>query len=64
MVNTTDCPVQLELIRLLPIISGTLSFFFFFTLLGFELRAYTLSHSTSPSFVVGFFELGPQELFA
>jgi hypothetical protein len=23
-------------------------FFFFFTVLGFELRAYTLSHSTSP----------------
>jgi hypothetical protein len=30
-------------------------FFFFFAILGFELRAYTLSHSTSPFFVMGFF---------
>jgi hypothetical protein len=27
----------------------------FFPVLGFELRAYTLSHSTSPFFVMGFF---------
>jgi hypothetical protein len=32
-----------------------LSFFFFFALLGLELRAYTLSHSPSPFFVIGFF---------
>jgi hypothetical protein len=31
--------------------------------LGFELRAYTLSHSTSPFFVKGFFEIGSPELF-
>jgi hypothetical protein len=37
---------------------------FFFLLLGFELRAYTLSHSTSPIFVMGFFEIGSRELFA
>jgi hypothetical protein len=30
-------------------------FFFFVAVLGFELRAYTLSHSTSPFFVMGFF---------
>jgi hypothetical protein len=27
-------------------------------ILGLELRAYTLSHSTSPFFVKGFFEIG------
>jgi hypothetical protein len=31
--------------------------------LGLELRAYTLSHSTSPFFVMGFFEIGSHELF-
>jgi hypothetical protein len=39
-------------------------FFFFFAVLEFELRAYTLSHSTSPFFVTGFFEIGSCELFA
>jgi hypothetical protein len=29
-----------------------------------ELRAYTLSQSTSPIFVVGFLEIKSQELFA
>jgi hypothetical protein len=38
--------------------------FFFFAVLGFELRAFILSHSTSPFFVLGFFEIGSQELFA
>jgi hypothetical protein len=38
--------------------------FFFFSVLGLELRAYTLSHSTSPFFVRGFFEIGFCELFA
>jgi hypothetical protein len=34
-----------------PKITFFLSFFFFFiVILGFELRAYTLSHSTSPFF--------------
>jgi hypothetical protein len=32
--------------------------------LGFELRVYTLSHSTSLFFVMGFFEIGSCELFA
>jgi hypothetical protein len=30
--------------------------------LGFELRAYTLSHSTSPFFVMGFFEIESHDL--
>jgi hypothetical protein len=30
------------------------SFFFFFAVLGLELRAFTLSHSTSPIFMQGF----------
>jgi hypothetical protein len=38
--------------------------FFFFCITGFELRAYTLSHSTSPFFVMGFFEVGSHNLFA
>jgi hypothetical protein len=36
----------------------------FFVVLDFELRAYTLSHSTSPFFVMAFFEIGFHELFA
>jgi hypothetical protein len=39
-------------------------YFFFFVVLGLELRAYTLSLSTSPVFMMGFFEIGFQELFA
>jgi hypothetical protein len=35
-----------------------------FAVLGFELRAFTLSHSTSPIFVMDFFEIGSRELFA
>jgi hypothetical protein len=31
--------------------------------LGLELRAYTLSHSTSPFFVMRFFKIGSLELF-
>jgi hypothetical protein len=38
--------------------------FFFFEVLGFEHRAYTLSHSTSPIFVTGIFVIGSRELFA
>jgi hypothetical protein len=32
--------------------------------LWFELRAFTLRHSTSPIFVMGIFEIGSHELFA
>jgi hypothetical protein len=35
----------------------TLFLFFFFAVLGLQLRAYTLSHSTSPFFVMGVFEI-------
>jgi hypothetical protein len=31
---------------------------FFLEILGCELRAYTLRHSTSPFFVMGFFKIG------
>jgi hypothetical protein len=34
-----------------------------FAVLGFELRAFTLSHSTSPFSVMDFFEIGSHELF-
>jgi hypothetical protein len=37
-------------------------FIYLFAMLGFELMAYTLSHSTSP--FGGFFEIGSLELFA
>jgi hypothetical protein len=33
---------------------------FFFVVLGFELRAFALSHSTSPIFVKGVFEIGSE----
>jgi hypothetical protein len=38
--------------------------FFFFLALGFELRAYTLSHSTNPFLCDEFFEIWSHELFA
>jgi hypothetical protein len=37
---------------------------FYFVVLWLEFRASTLSHSTSPFFVLGFFEVGSHELFA
>jgi hypothetical protein len=40
------------------------SFSFLFAVLGLELRAFTLSHSTNPIFCDGFFEIGSLELFA
>jgi hypothetical protein len=40
------------------------SFFFFFVVLGLELRAFTLRHSTSPIFVKDFIEIESHELFA
>jgi hypothetical protein len=33
-------------------------------IIGIELRAYPLSHSTSPFFVKGFLEIGSLKLFA
>jgi hypothetical protein len=44
--------------------SGNIKIFFFFSVLGLELKAFTLSHSTSPIFVMGFFKIGSHELFA
>jgi hypothetical protein len=38
--------------------------FFVCVVLGFALTSFTLSHSTSPFFVKGFFEIGFHELFA
>jgi hypothetical protein len=46
-------------------VQGRCSFFdFFFVVLELELGAFTLSHSTSPFVVMGFFEIGSSELFA
>jgi hypothetical protein len=39
-------------------------FLLFFVVLGFELRAYTLSHSTSPFFVMSFSRNGLTDYFA
>jgi hypothetical protein len=40
-------------------------FFFFFVVLGFELKAYTLNHSTSPPFfLIDFLEIVSHKLFA
>jgi hypothetical protein len=38
--------------------------FFLFAVLGFEHRAYTLSQSTRPVFVIGFFKIESCDLFA
>jgi hypothetical protein len=38
--------------------------FVLFAVLGLELRAFILSHSTSLIFVIGFFEIGSHKLFA
>jgi hypothetical protein len=38
-------------------------FFFFLAVLGLELRAFTLSHSTSPIFVKGFSRQGLENYF-
>jgi hypothetical protein len=44
---------------------GVCGFCFSPAVLGIELRAFTLSHSTSPSFcVMDFFEIGSHKLFA
>jgi hypothetical protein len=39
-------------------------FFLVLVVLGLELMVYTLNHSTSPFYVMGFFEIGSYELFA
>jgi hypothetical protein len=39
-------------------------FFFFFAVLMFELKAFTLSHSTTSIFVMVFFSIRSGELFA
>jgi hypothetical protein len=39
-------------------------YLFIFVVLGLELGAYTLSHSTSPFFVLGIFEIASHEQFA
>jgi hypothetical protein len=39
-------------------------YYYYFVVLGFELRAFTLNHSTSPIFVMGFFEIRSHEPFA
>jgi hypothetical protein len=50
--------LSLSLSRLSSLVSHLL------VVLGLELRVYTLSHSTSPIFVMGVFEIGSRELFA
>jgi hypothetical protein len=48
-----------------PVLScPVLFFFFFFAVLGFELRTFTLSHPAKPFSVRGFFKIGFQRLFA
>jgi hypothetical protein len=39
-------------------------YYYYFVVLGFELKAFTLSHSISPFFCEGFFNTGFLELFA
>jgi hypothetical protein len=44
--------------------AGSGHLFYFILVLGLELRAFTLSHSTSSIFCEGFFKMGSHELFA
>jgi hypothetical protein len=39
-------------------------YLFIFVVLEFELRVYTLSHPTSPLFMMDFFKIGSHNLFA
>jgi hypothetical protein len=52
-----------DIVRIQKIVNVVL-FCFVFVVLGLELRAYTLSHSTSPIFVKIFSRLDLEELFA
>jgi hypothetical protein len=52
--NWSACTVQYIKLKFLD----SNSWFSFFSVMGLELRAYTSSHSTSPFFVMGFFETG------
>jgi hypothetical protein len=45
-------------------VDSNIYLFIFFAVLEFELRDYTLSHSTSPLFLMGFLKIGSQEIFA
>jgi hypothetical protein len=55
----------ITIISLLLVVVHSKGFFWgFFAELVFELKAYTLSHSTIPIFVKGFFEIGSHKLFA
>jgi hypothetical protein len=61
--------MEMWLLRGLQFVSQMMEMNFFFAVLGFELRAYILSHSTSPFVCVcvcmmGFFEVGFCKLFA
>jgi hypothetical protein len=49
---------------MLPFVFSFPNFSFLFAVLGFELRAYALSHSTSPIFMKGYLKQGLSELFA
>jgi hypothetical protein len=52
-----QCPAQAMFLKICL-------FIYLFAVLRFELRASTLSHSTSPFFVMGFFKIGSHKLFA
>jgi hypothetical protein len=62
--ETMNKMVVLKWLQFNGYVSTYIMFSIFFSVLRFELRAYTLSHSTSPFFVKGFFSIGSCELFA
>jgi hypothetical protein len=51
-------------VALKPGVNHISHYYYYYVALGLELRAFTLSHSTSQIFCDGFFELGFHELFA
>jgi hypothetical protein len=56
--------IQTACLKLFPSVSGLPSFLLSFVVLRLKFRAYTLSYSTNPFFVTGFFEIRSLKLFA
>jgi hypothetical protein len=57
------CNLSLAVSVHFKIIEALSAVVLFFMILWFELRVFTLSHSTTPVFVMGFFEVRSGELF-
>jgi hypothetical protein len=63
-ITSTGVALHFKMMTVMIMKTESLSLSFFFVVLGFELRVSTLSHSTSPLFVMGFYKIGSHERFA